>query len=341
MRVLGIETSCDETAVAIICENSGLLANQIYSQVSLHGDYGGVVPELASRDHIRKLAPLIQHALTEAQLSLAKDIDAIAYTSGPGLMGALLVGAGLARSLAWAAGKPAIAVHHMEAHLLSPMLENVVPDYPYLALLVSGGHTLLVEVLAIGNYRVLGETLDDAVGEAFDKVAKMLGLGYPGGPAIAQCATRGNTDTFVFPRPMIDRPDLNFSFSGLKTHVFNTLREITQGELTNIDDQIRADIARAFEDAIVDTLCIKVAQAIKQTRANSLVVAGGVGANKKLRKQLKQRLTNKSVQVFYPKPEYCTDNAAMIAQLGLLRMQSDRYEPLHIKVQPRWSLENI
>ncbi len=336
MRVLGIETSCDETAVAIICENQGLLANHIYSQTALHNEYGGVVPELASRDHIRKLAPLIQEALSDADVSLSRDIDAVAYTSGPGLMGALLVGAGLGRSLAWASNKPAIAVHHMEAHLLAPLLENVAPEYPYVALLVSGGHTLLVEVLEVGKYKVLGESLDDAVGEAFDKVAQMLGLEYPGGPQIAQWALRGDPNRFNFPRPMIDRPGLDFSFSGLKTHVLNTLKSLTE-----IDGQARADIARAFEDAVVDTLSIKSVRAVTATKAKSLVVAGGVGANQKLREQLTRQLEKQNVTAFYPATEFCTDNAAMVAQLGLLRLRSGFCEPMQIRVQPRWSLEGI
>jgi N6-L-threonylcarbamoyladenine synthase len=336
MRILGIETSCDETAVAILCEKKGLLANHIYSQTALHNKYGGVVPELASRDHIRKLSPLIQKTLTVAKTSLMDDIDAIAYTSGPGLMGALLVGAGVARSLAWASHKPAIAIHHMEAHLLAPLLENLAPDYPYVALLVSGGHTLLVKVSAIGVYKILGESVDDAVGEAFDKVAQMLGLDYPGGPQIAKLAMRGVPNRFNFPRPMTNRPGLNFSFSGLKTHVFNTLKH-----LTRVDDQTRADIARAFEDAAVDTLSIKSVRAIKATHVKSLVVAGGVGANQKLREQLRRCLEKQNVRVFYPAPEYCTDNAAMVAQLGLLRLQSGCCEPLQICVQPRKSLERL
>ncbi len=336
MRVLGIETSCDETAVAIICDKQGLLANYIYSQTALHNEYGGIVPELASRDHIRKLGPLILEAMAAAKIFSFGNLDAVAYTSGPGLIGALLVGASLARSLAWATGKPAIAVHHMEAHLLAPLLEDVAPEYPYLALLVSGGHTLLVQVAAVGKYKILGESIDDAVGEAFDKVAQMLGLKYPGGPQIAQWALRGNPDRFNFPRPMLDRPGLDFSFSGLKTHVLHTLKNLAE-----IDDQVRADIARAFEDAVVDTLTIKSIRAIEATRAKALVVAGGVGANQKLRKQLKQRLEKQNVKVFYPAPEYCTDNAAMVAQLGLLRLQSGYSEPLQIFVQPRWSLENI
>lgn len=336
MRVLGIETSCDETAVAIICEDQGLLANHIYSQTALHDEYGGVVPELASRDHIRKLGVLFQQAMATANLSLSRDIDALAYTSGPGLMGALLVGAGFGRSLAWAADKPAIGVHHMEAHLLAPLLEDVAPDYPYIALLVSGGHTLIVEVRSIGRYKILGESIDDAVGEAFDKVAQMLNLGYPGGPQIAKWALRGNPHRYTFPRPMLDRPGLNFSFSGLKTHVLHTLKNLTE---TN--DQARADIARAFEDAVVDTLVNKSIRAVEATRTKTLVVAGGVGANQKLRQQLKQRLERMAVKVFYPAAEFCTDNAAMVAQLGLLRVSSGQYEPLRIGVWPRWSLEKV
>ena len=336
MKILGIETSCDETAVAIMCEKQGLLTNHIYSQTALHNEYGGVVPELASRDHIRKLSPLIQKATAAAKLDSLRDIDAVAYTAGPGLMGALLVGAALARSLAWAAGKPAIAVHHMEAHLLAPLLEGVAPDYSYVALLVSGGHTLLVEVQAIGKYKILGESIDDAVGEAFDKAAQMLGLEYPGGPQIEKLAMRGKPDSFVFPRPMTNRPGLNFSFSGLKTHVLHTLKS-----LATVDDQTRANIARAFEDAVVDTLTIKSVRAIESVQAKALVVAGGVGANQKLRAQLKAQLGEQGVEVFYPAKEFCTDNAAMVAQLGLLRLQSGCREPLQINVQPRWSLENI
>ena len=336
MRVLGIETSCDETAVAIICEEKGLLANHLFSQTALHNEYGGVVPELASRDHVRKLGPLIQTAITTANLNLNKDIDAFAYTAGPGLMGALLVGAAVARSMAWGLNKPSIAVHHMEAHLLAPLLEDVAPEYPYIALLVSGGHTLLVKVCGIGDYIILGESIDDAVGEAFDKTAQMLGLSYPGGPQIANLALQGQVDRFNFPRPMTDRPGLDFSFSGLKTHVLNTLKK-----LNKVDDQARADIAYAFEDAVVDTLVIKSIRAIQNTNSKSLVVAGGVGANQKLRTQLKQRLEEINVNVFYPKPDFCTDNAAMVAQLGLLRFKNGYTESMQIRVQPRWSLEEV
>ena len=345
MRVLGIESSCDETAVAIISESDGLLANKLYSQVELHSPYGGVVPELASRDHIRKLGPLVQETLAVANLDLRKDIDAIAYTSGPGLMGALMVGAGFARSLAWSIDKPAISIHHMEAHLLAPLLENISPTFPYVALLVSGGHTLLVKIDAIGNYSILGESIDDAVGEAFDKTAQMLGLPYPGGPQIQELAKQGDSKRFNFPRPMIDRPGLDFSFSGLKTHVLNTLKELNEQPSVKIDQQTRADVACAFEDAVVDTLKIKSMRALQQSNANTLVVAGGVGANNKLRQQLKEALAKRVIQVLYPAPEFCTDNAAMVAQLGLLRLQnlstSGEQNSLQIKVRPRWSLESI
>jgi len=344
--VLGIESSCDETAVAIISESEGLLANKLYSQTELHSPYGGVVPELASRDHIRKLGPLVQETLKAANIELGA-MDAIAYTSGPGLMGALMVGAGFARSLAWSVNKPAISIHHMEAHLLAPLIESVSPEFPYVALLVSGGHTLLVKIEAIGSYTILGESIDDAVGEAFDKTAQMLGLPYPGGPQIQRLATQGNAKRFNFPRPMIDRPGLDFSFSGLKTHVLNTLKS-----LPKVDEQSRADVACAFEDAVVDTLRIKSLRALKQTNAKTLVVAGGVGANEKLRQQLKEKLSEQGLEVFYPAPEFCTDNAAMVAQLGLLRLQNIRQakkqkspsieiQGLEIKVRPRWSLEAI
>ena len=342
MRVLGIESSCDETAVAIVSDSDGLLANKLYSQTELHSPYGGVVPELASRDHIRKLGPLVQETLLAANLELLKDIDAIAYTSGPGLMGALMVGAGFARSLAWSINKPAISIHHMEAHLLAPLIENISPKFPYVALLVSGGHTLLVKVDEIGSYSVLGESIDDAVGEAFDKTAQLLGLPYPGGPQIQQLAQQGNAKRFNFPRQMTDRPGLDFSFSGLKTHVLNTLKELQERQLTTIDIQTRADVACAFEDAVVDTLRIKSLRALEQSNANTLVVAGGVGANKKLRQQLKEKLAKRDMEVFYPAPEFCTDNAAMVEQLGLLRIQSGvQLQALQIKVQPRWSLEAI
>lgn len=283
MRVLGIETSCDETGIAIYDDEKGLLANQLYSQVKLHADYGGVVPELASRDHVRKTVPLIQAALKEAGLS-AKDIDAVAYTAGPGLVGALLVGATVGRSLAFAWDVPAIPVHHMEGHLLAPMLEDNPPEFPFVALLVSGGHTQLISVTGIGKYALLGESIDDAAGEAFDKTAKLLGLDYPGGPMLSKMASQGTEGRFVFPRPMTDRPGLDFSFSGLKTFAANTIRNNDDSE------QTRADIARAFEDAVVDTLMIKCKRALDQTGFKRLVMAGGVSANRTLRAKLAEMM---------------------------------------------------
>ena len=284
MRILGIETSCDETGVAIYDEEKGLIANQLHTQIALHADYGGVVPELASRDHIRKLAPLLQAALQEANLT-AKDIDGVAYTSGPGLVGALLVGSTVARSLAYAWNIPAIGVHHMEGHLLAPMLEENPPHFPFVALLVSGGHTQLVRVDGVGRYELLGESIDDAAGEAFDKTAKLLGLDYPGGAALARLASNGTPNRFAFPRPMTDRPGLDFSFSGLKTFAANTFHQVMQeeGELT---EQSKADIAYAFQEAVVDTLAIKCKRALKQTGLKRLVIAGGVSANKQLRQTL-------------------------------------------------------
>ena len=309
MRVLGIETSCDETGIAIYDDQQGLLANQLYSQVKLHADYGGVVPELASRDHVRKTVPLIQAALKEAGLT-AKDIDAVAYTAGPGLVGALLVGATVGRSLAFAWNVPAIPVHHMEGHLLAPMLEDNPPAFPFVALLVSGGHTQLISVTGIGQYELLGESIDDAAGEAFDKTAKLLGLDYPGGPMLSKMASQGTEGRFVFPRPMTDRPGLDFSFSGLKTFAANTIR--SNGD----DEQTRADIARAFEDAVVDTLMIKCRRALEQTGFKRLVMAGGVSANRTLRAKLAEMMQKRGGEVFYARPEFCTDNGAMIAAQG-------------------------
>lgn len=332
MRVLGIETSCDETGIAIFDDRLGILSHQLYSQVKLHADYGGVVPELASRDHVRKILPLIQAALAEAGCG-SDEIDGVAYTAGPGLVGALLVGATVGRSLALAWNKPAVAVHHMEGHLLAPMLEAHAPEFPFLALLVSGGHTLLVRVDGIGRYQILGESVDDAAGEAFDKTAKLLGMDYPGGVQLSRLAESGTPGRFVFPRPMTDRPGLDFSFSGLKTFAANTIRQ--QGD----DPQTRADIAHAFQSAVVDTLAIKCKRALKQTGLNRLVLAGGVSANRQLRAQLAEMMDELKGQVFYPRPEYCTDNGAMIAYAGLQRLKAGQTVGLELVVKPRWSLD--
>ena len=339
MRILGIETSCDETGVAIYDEEKGLIANQLHTQIALHADYGGVVPELASRDHIRKLAPLLQAALQEAHLT-AKDIDGIAYTSGPGLVGALLVGSTVARSLAYAWNVPAIGVHHMEGHLLAPMLEENPPHFPFVALLVSGGHTQLVRVDGVGRYELLGESIDDAAGEAFDKTAKLLGLDYPGGAALARLALKGTPNRFAFPRPMTDRPGLDFSFSGLKTFTANTLHQVMQeeGELT---EQSKADIAYAFQEAVVDTLAIKCKRALKQTGLKRLVIAGGVSANKQLRQTLAELMQQLGGEVFYPQPQFCTDNGAMIAYAGFLRLKQGQQQDLAIEVRPRWAMTEL
>lgn len=339
MRILGIETSCDETGVAIYDEEKGLIANQLHTQIALHADYGGVVPELASRDHIRKLAPLLQAALQEAHLT-AKDIDGIAYTSGPGLVGALLVGSTVARSLAYAWNIPAIGVHHMEGHLLAPMLEENPPHFPFVALLVSGGHTQLVRVDGVGRYELLGESIDDAAGEAFDKTAKLLGLDYPGGAALARLALNGTPNRFAFPRPMTDRPGLDFSFSGLKTFAANTLHQVMkdEGELT---EQSKADIAYAFQEAVVDTLAIKCKRALKQTGLKRLVIAGGVSANKQLRQTLAEMMQQLGGEVFYPQPQFCTDNGAMIAYAGFLRLKQGQQQDLAIEVRPRWAMTEL
>ena len=339
MKILGIETSCDETGVAIYDEDKGLIANQLYTQIALHADYGGVVPELASRDHIRKTAPLIQAALSEAQLT-AKDIDGVAYTCGPGLVGALLVGATVARALAYAWEVPAVGVHHMEGHLLAPMLDDNPPGFPFVALLVSGGHTQLVRVDGVGQYTVIGESVDDAAGEAFDKTAKLLGLDYPGGAALSRLAEQGAPGRFVFPRPMTDRPGLDFSFSGLKTFAANTLNAVLKTELT-LSEQTKADIAYAFQDAVVDTLAIKCKRALKETGYKRLVIAGGVSANKKLRESLTQMMKNLGGEVFYPQPQFCTDNGAMIAYAGLLRLKQGQQSGLAIDVKPRWAMAEL
>jgi len=334
MRVLGIETSCDETGVAVFDDEQGLLSHTLYSQVKLHADYGGVVPELASRDHVRKIVPLVKQALADANCTL-DDIDGVAYTKGPGLVGALLVGACVGRSLAYAWGKPAVGVHHMEGHLLAPMLEDDVPEFPFLALLVSGGHSMLVGVEGIGRYEVLGESVDDAAGEAFDKTAKLMGLDYPGGPRLSKLAAKGETGHYRFPRPMTDRPGLDFSFSGLKTFAANTIAKEPD------DEQTRANIARAFEEAVVDTLSIKCRRALKQTGYKRLVVAGGVSANARLRTTLAETMQAQGGQVYYPRGEFCTDNGAMIAYAGLQRLKAGQVEDLEVKGEPRWPLDTL
>ncbi|TYA14100.1 tRNA (adenosine(37)-N6)-threonylcarbamoyltransferase complex transferase subunit TsaD [Aggregatibacter actinomycetemcomitans] len=339
MRILGIETSCDETGVAIYDEEKGLVANQLHTQIALHADYGGVVPELASRDHIRKLAPLLQAALKEANLT-PEDINGVAYTSGPGLVGALLVGATVARALAYAWNVPAIGIHHMEGHLLAPMLEENPPHFPFVALLVSGGHTQLVRVDGVGRYELLGESIDDAAGEAFDKTAKLLGLDYPGGAALARLALNGTPNLFAFPSPMTDRPGLDFSFSGLKTFAANTLHQVLQEE-GNLSEQSKADIAHAFQEAVVDTLAIKCKRALKQTGLKRLVIAGGVSANTQLRQTLAELMQQLGGEVFYPQLQFCTDNGAMIAYTGFLRLKQGQQQGLAIEVRPRWAMTEL
>jgi len=338
LKVLGIETSCDETGVAIYDSREGLLGDKLYSQVKTHAAFGGVVPELASRDHIRKTLPLIMELLNEAHVPL-RDLDGIAFTAGPGLIGSLLVGASLGRSLAMGLDVPAIGVHHMEGHLLAPMLEPEPPKFPFVALLVSGGHTQLVNVKKIGDYQLLGESLDDAAGEAFDKVGKMLGLPYPGGPHVAKLALNGISGTFRFPRPMVNRPGLDFSFSGLKTSVKNAISELSkQGD---IDLQARANIARGFEDAVVSTLAIKCRRALKQTGLERLIIAGGVSANLNLRQVLESTMSEVGGRLYYAQPEYCTDNGAMIAYAGCQRLLAGQRSELNVDVRPRWSLESL
>ncbi|EED30580.1 O-sialoglycoprotein endopeptidase [gamma proteobacterium NOR5-3] len=338
MNVLGIETSCDETGVALYSTERGLLAHTLYSQIAVHREYGGVVPELASRDHVRKTLPLVQEVLESAGLT-SKDVDAVAYTAGPGLVGALMVGATISRSLALGWGVPALGVHHMEGHLLAPMLEENRPEFPFVALLVSGGHTQLVRVDGIGEYRILGESLDDAAGEAFDKAAKMLGLPYPGGPQIARIAEDGDPGRFDFPRPMINRPGLDFSFSGLKTHTLTTVRALeAEAPLT---DQDKADIARAFEEAVVSTLVIKCRRALEQENLKRLVMAGGVSANRNLRRQLGEKLGKQGAEVFYPAPQFCTDNGAMIAYAGAQRLAAGQVDGVEVQVRPRWPMTEL
>ncbi|MEK6749597.1 MAG: tRNA (adenosine(37)-N6)-threonylcarbamoyltransferase complex transferase subunit TsaD [Pseudomonadota bacterium] len=332
MRVLGIETSCDETGIAIFDAAVGLRAHQLHTQIAVHAVYGGVVPELASRDHVQRVIPLLRAALVEAGLQLG-DLDGIAYTAGPGLAGALMVGATFGRSLAWSLRKPAVGVHHLEGHLLAPLLEPDPPAFPFVALLVSGGHTLLAHVAGLGQYTLLGESLDDAAGEAFDKTAKRMGLGYPGGPALAQLAAQGDAARFAFPRPMLDRPGLDFSFSGLKTAALLALQR------HGVQDH--ADIAASFQAAVIDTLSAKCRRALDQTGLTRLVVAGGVGANLQLRTQLARELAARGARVYFPRPLFCTDNGAMIAFAGCQRLAAGQHTPLNFQVAARWPLMEL
>jgi N6-L-threonylcarbamoyladenine synthase len=336
--VLGIETSCDETAVGIVEDRFVLRADVVASQVDLHARFGGVVPELASRDHVRKLLPLVKRVLADAGTAPG-ELDGVAYTAGPGLIGALLVGACVGRSLAWAWGVPAVGVHHMEGHLLAPMLESPAPEFPFIALLVSGGHSMLVEVLGLGRYRVLGETLDDAAGEAFDKTAKVLGLGYPGGPQLARLAESGRPGALRLPRPMLNRPGLDFSFSGLKTYTLNTVTACR--EASGLTEQDKSDIARAFEEAVVATLVIKCRRALEQEGLQTLVMAGGVSANRNLRARLHKDLGKLGAKVFYPAPEFCTDNGAMIAYAGAQRLLAGQHDGPETTVRPRWPMTEL
>jgi N6-L-threonylcarbamoyladenine synthase len=334
MRVLGIESSCDETAVAVYDDARGLLSHRLHSQVAMHAAYGGVVPELASRDHIRRLLPLVREALAGAA-SDRDSIDGIAYTAGPGLIGALLVGSGFATGLGAAWHKPVVGIHHLEGHLLAPLLEADAPQFPFLALLVSGGHTQLVDVAGLGEYRILGETLDDAAGEAFDKTAKLLGLPYPGGAALAQLAESGRSGRFEFPRPMLDRPGLDFSFSGLKTAALVALRGHA------MDENSRADVARGFQEAVVDTLAEKCRRALRATAHERLVIAGGVGANRALRERLREIVASLGARLYFPRPEFCTDNGAMIALAGCLRMKAGMLGGLNVPARANWELGEL
>ncbi|EJH48160.1 metalloendopeptidase, glycoprotease family protein [Vibrio cholerae CP1048(21)] len=333
MRIIGIETSCDETGIAIYDDEKGLLSHKLYSQVKLHADYGGVVPELASRDHVKTI-PLIKAAMAEANVT-PQDLDGVAFTAGPGLVGALLVGATIGRSLAYAWDVPAVPVHHMEGHLLAPMLEENPPPFPFVALLVSGGHTMLVEVKNIGEYRILGESIDDAAGEAFDKTAKLMGLDYPGGPLLAKLAEKGTPGRFKFPRPMTDRPGLDMSFSGLKTFTANTIA--ANGD----DEQTRADIAYAFQEAVCDTLVIKCKRALEETGLKRVVIAGGVSANKQLRADLEKLAKKIGGEVYYPRTEFCTDNGAMIAYAGMQRLKNGDVCELGLQARPRWPIDQL
>jgi N6-L-threonylcarbamoyladenine synthase len=334
MRIIGIETSCDETGIAIYDDEKGLLSHKLYSQVKLHADYGGVVPELASRDHVKKTIPLIKEALKEANLT-SKDIDGVAYTAGPGLVGALLVGATIGRSIAYAWGVPAVPVHHMEGHLLAPMLEDNPPPFPFVAVLVSGGHSMMVEVRGIGEYKILGESIDDAAGEAFDKTAKLMGLDYPGGPLLSKLAEKGTPGRFKFPRPMTDRPGLDMSFSGLKTFTANTIA--ANGD----DEQTRADIALAFEEAVCATLAIKCKRALEQTGMKRIVIAGGVSANRRLRAELEKLAKKVGGEVYYPRTEFCTDNGAMIAYAGMQRLKNGEVADMSVAARPRWPIDQL
>ena len=338
MLILGIETSCDETGVALFDAQRGLLAHALYSQIGMHADYGGVVPELASRDHVRKLLPLCDEVLAQAGKARS-DIEGIAYTAGPGLVGALMVGGSVAHALGFALGIPVLGVHHMEGHLLAPMLEDNPPAFPFVALLVSGGHTQLVRVDGLGEYQMLGESVDDAAGEAFDKTAKMLGLDYPGGPRVAALAEKGREGQYRFPRPMTDRPGLDFSFSGLKTFTLNTVNDAK--DKGTLDEQVKADIALAFEAAVVDTLVIKCRRALEQTGCKRLVIAGGVSANKRLRAALEAMAEKLRGSVFYARPEFCTDNGAMIAYAGAQRLKAGQQDGERIVAVPRWPMNTL
>ena len=335
MLVLGVETSCDETGIALYDTARGLWSHALHSQIAMHAEYGGVVPELASRDHIRKVLPLISQVLNDAGVSLSA-VEAIAYTQGPGLAGALLVGTSVAEALAFALGIPSMGVHHLEGHLLSPLLETNPPAFPFVALLVSGGHTQLMRVGGVGDYELLGDTLDDAAGEAFDKTAKLLGLSYPGGPQVSALADKGVTGRFMLPRPMLNSPDLNFSFSGLKTAVLTLVNQHQP-----LDEATRADIANAFQAAVVEVLAGKCLRALKQTRLKRLVVSGGVGANRQLRAALNQAVSDRGGEVFYPRMEFCTDNGAMIAFAGAMRLKRATQGGYRFTVRPRWDLSEL
>lgn len=334
MLVLGIESSCDETGVALYDDNRGLLAHALHTQIPIHAQYGGVVPELAGRDHIRRVVPLVRKVISDAHCSL-KDLSAVAYTAGPGLIGALLVGAMEARALAYALNIPAVPVHHMEGHLLAPMLEEEAPEFPFVALLISGGHTMLIKVEKPGVYEILGESVDDAAGEAFDKTAKLLGLPYPGGPKLEELAKGGDSSAYTFPRPMIDRPNLNFSFAGLKTSVLNAVKA------GNGSEEERKNIAKCFEDAVADTLVHKCKKALAAAGMNTLVVAGGVSANTTLRSSLSEMMHKRHGKIFFARREFCTDNGAMIALAGMLRFKAGTTGDLAVNVFPRWPLSQL